>query len=82
MDAPLVLAKGAGQLAAVLRDIAARHGIPVVRSPGVARALYRKVPVDRAVPPELFAQVARIVAWVLAQREARLAGRDRAARPA
>jgi flagellar biosynthetic protein FlhB len=71
MEAPVVVAKGAGQLAAVLRQIAARHQIPVVQNPVVARALYRKVPVDQGVPPELYAQVARIIAWVMAMREAR-----------
>jgi len=69
MASPQLLAKGGGHLAAAMRDIAARHRIPVVRNPALARRLYRELPVDGAVPPELYAQVARIIVWVLAMRE-------------
>lgn len=69
MDAPLVVAKGAGQLAAVMRRMAARHRVPVVRSPALARKLFAQLDVDHAVPPWLFAEVARIMVWILAMRE-------------
>ncbi len=75
MAAPQLLAKGAGPLAALMRKIAARHRIPVVQNPTLARALYHGLPVDGTVPPELYAQVARIIVWVLAMR------RDRSAIP-
>lgn len=68
MDAPQLVAKGAGPHAAVIRKIAARHRIPVVQNPSLARALYRALPVDAHVPPELYAQVARIIVWVFAMR--------------
>jgi len=68
MESPQVVAKGAGALAAAMRRIAARHGVPVVQNPTLARALFRQVPVDGAVPPGLYGQVARIVVWVLAMR--------------
>lgn len=71
MASPQLLAKGAGQLAAAMRDIAARHRIPVVQSAALARRLYRELPVDHPVPPELYAQVARIIVWVFAMREQR-----------
>ena len=73
MAAPQLLAKGAGQLAAAMRDIAARHRIPVVRNPALARRMFRELPVDHPVPPELHAQVARIIVWVFAMREQRQA---------
>jgi flagellar biosynthetic protein FlhB len=69
MVSPQLLAKGAGQLAAAMRDIAARHRISVVQNPSLARRLYRELPVDHPVPPELYAQVARIIVWVFAMRE-------------
>lgn len=69
MDAPLVVAKGAGLVAAVMRRLAARHHVPVVRSPALARKLYAQLEVDHAVPPWLFAEVARIMVWILAMRE-------------
>jgi flagellar biosynthetic protein FlhB len=69
MQSPQLVAKGAGQLAAMMRDIAAKHQIPVVRSPALARRLYREMEVEQHVPPWLFAEVARIVVWVFAMRE-------------
>jgi flagellar biosynthetic protein FlhB len=71
MVSPQLLAKGAGQLAAAMRDIAARHQIPVVHNPPLARRLFRELPVDHSVPPDLYAEVARIIVWVFAMREQR-----------
>ena len=71
MASPQLLAKGAGPLAASMREIAARHSIPVVQNPALARRLYRELSIDHLVPPELYAQVARIIVWVFAMREQR-----------
>lgn len=71
MVSPQLLAKGVGPMAAAMREIAARHRIPVVQNPVLARRLYRELPVDHAVPPELYAQVARIIVWVFAMRDQR-----------
>ncbi|MDA8456947.1 EscU/YscU/HrcU family type III secretion system export apparatus switch protein [Acidovorax sp. GBBC 3334] len=71
MDSPQVVAKGAGHLAAAMRQIAARHGIPVVRSPALARRLFKELDVEHHVPPQMFADVARIIVWVFAMRERR-----------
>lgn len=69
MDSPQVVAKGAGHMAAAMRQIAARHRIPVVRSPALARRLFRELDVEHHVPPPLFADVARIIVWIFAMRE-------------
>ncbi|MGE4240207.1 EscU/YscU/HrcU family type III secretion system export apparatus switch protein [Ramlibacter sp.] len=74
MAAPEVVAKGAGLLAAAMRHIAARHGIPVVQNPPLARRLYRELRIEQALPPQYFAEVARIVVWLLAMKRAREAG--------
>ena len=71
MVSPQLLAKGAGPLAAAMRDIAARHGIPMVQNPSLARRLYKDLAIDHSVPPELYAQVARIIVWVFAMRQQR-----------
>ncbi|HVE55129.1 MAG TPA: EscU/YscU/HrcU family type III secretion system export apparatus switch protein, partial [Ramlibacter sp.] len=71
MPAPQVVAKGRGFLAAAMRVIAARHNIPVVQNPPLARRLYKEVSLQRDVPPALFADVARIIVWVMAMRDAR-----------
>jgi flagellar biosynthesis protein FlhB len=69
----LIVAKGAGVLAAGMRMIAAKHRIPVVQNPPLARQLFREVEVDQHVPPQLYAQVARILVWVFAMRDAQRA---------
>jgi flagellar biosynthetic protein FlhB len=71
MESPQLIAKGSGFMAAAMRKIAARHGIPVVQNPSLARTLFHDLPVDAGVPPSLYAQVARIIVWVFAMRDAR-----------
>jgi len=71
MDSPQLLAKGAGSLAASMRKIAARHQIPVVQNRSLARKLFHDVDFDQFVPPHLYADVARIMIWVMAMRKAR-----------
>jgi flagellar biosynthesis protein FlhB len=69
MAAPRVVAKGAGQLAAAMREIAARHHIVVVPNPPLARRLFREAPLDEYLPASFHAEVARIIVWVLAARQ-------------
>ncbi len=68
MAAPQVLSKGAGGLAQAMRRIAQRRGIPIVRNEPLARALYESTPIDAPVPSAHFAEVARLMVWVLAMR--------------
>jgi flagellar biosynthesis protein FlhB len=77
MESPQLVAKGAGMLAAAMRAVATRHGIPIVQNPTLARALFHDLTVDRAVPPDLYAAVARIIVWVFAMRDARNGGARR-----
>jgi flagellar biosynthetic protein FlhB len=65
MSAPRVVAKGRDRLAQRIRLEAIRHGVPTVENPPLARELYRKVEVDRDVPPELYLAVAEVIAFVL-----------------
>ena len=73
MEAPRVVAKGAGQLAAAMREIAARHAIVVVQNPPLARRLFREAPLEAYLPAAFHAEVARIMVWVLAMRQQRRA---------
>jgi flagellar biosynthesis protein FlhB len=63
-QAPRVTAKGKGQLAEIMRDLAHEHGIPIVEDIPLARLLYRRVKVGRCVPMETFKAVAAILAYV------------------
>ena len=66
-----LVAKGAGVVAKAMRAIAARHGIPVVASPTLARALHAEMRPDQAVPTAHYAAVAKIMIWVINARRAR-----------
>ncbi|MGQ5524434.1 EscU/YscU/HrcU family type III secretion system export apparatus switch protein [Chitinimonas sp. PSY-7] len=74
MDAPLVVAKGAGQLAARLREAAYRHEVTIVQNPPLARALFKQVDSDEYVPESLYPDVAKILVWIYAMRAARTQG--------
>ena len=63
MASPEVVAKGADEVAAAIRERAVQHAVLRVESPPLARALFRSTEVGRAVPPELFTAVAQILAW-------------------
>jgi len=64
MDAPVVVAKGADLLAKRIRDIAREHGIPIMENAPLARTLYDRVDLDRPIPPNLYAAVAQVIAFV------------------
>lgn len=73
MAAPRVVAKGADFLALRIRQIATRHGIPIVERKPLARALYRDVEVGQEVPPDFYAAVAEVLAYVY-RLDGRMAG--------
>lgn len=64
MDAPVVRAKGADLVAKRIRDVAIAHGVPIMENPPLARTLYAKVELDQAIPPNLYAAVAQVIAFV------------------
>jgi flagellar biosynthesis protein FlhB len=81
MEAPRVLAKGRNLLAEEIKAEARWAGVPILENPSLARSLYRSVEVGQAIPVELYAAVAAILAWLYRQRvEAEL--RARRAAPA
>jgi flagellar biosynthetic protein FlhB len=56
--------------------------VPIVENPPLARSLYRTVEVGQAIPVELYAAVAAILAYLYRQRvEAELRDRHRSAVP-
>lgn len=78
MDAPIVVAKGAGVLAQRIRRLALENGIPIVEKKPLAQALYREVDVGKPVPHERYAAVAEVLAYVY-QLQGRKAPTPRAA---
>lgn len=65
MRAPVVLSKGTGTAAAHMRRLAARHGVPCLRSPELARALFRECRIDQAVPDHLYSRLAPVYRWLM-----------------
>jgi flagellar biosynthesis protein FlhB len=68
MEAPKVLAKGRNLLAEEIKAEARWAGVPIVENPPLARSLYRSVEVGTAIPAELYAAVAAILAYLYRQR--------------
>jgi len=68
MEAPRVLAKGRNLLAEEIKAEARWAGVPIVENPPLARSLYRSVEVGTAIPAELYAAVAAILAYLYRQR--------------
>ncbi len=68
LGAPTVLAKGAGAVAARIREVADEEGIAIVRDVPLARTVYRLVDVGGQIPVELYEAVARVLAFVYALR--------------
>lgn len=63
-SAPVVVAKGAGLIAAQIRQIAEEHHVASLEAPPLARALYRHVGLEQEIPAALYAAVAEVLAWV------------------
>jgi flagellar biosynthetic protein FlhB len=66
--APIVVAKGADEMAKRIREIAKAHDVMIVENPPLARTLYRTVETGRVIPPDLFRAVAELLAYVYRQR--------------
>ncbi|GBR09900.1 MULTISPECIES: EscU/YscU/HrcU family type III secretion system export apparatus switch protein [Asaia] len=62
--APKIVAKGADELAARIREAAQDARVPIVNSPPLARGLYA-LPLDTEIPPEFFKPVAAVIAYVI-----------------
>ncbi len=69
--APEVVAKGKDLIAAQIRRIAEENDVPVITDPPLARALHSSTEIGQVVPEELYAAVARVLAFVY-----RMAGRS------
>jgi len=78
MDPPKVMAKGRDLVAAQIREEAQWAGVPIVENPPLARSLYRQVDQGQAIPYELYAAVAAILAWLYRREVEERVRRERA----
>jgi flagellar biosynthetic protein FlhB len=64
MEAPLVVAKGADHLAERIREIARAYGVPIIRRPELARAIYSTVEPGNPIPEALYVAVAEVLGMI------------------
>lgn len=65
MTLPVVVAKGKNKIAEKIIEEAKKARVPLVENPPLARELYKQVEVGDAIPEQLFAAVAEILAMVM-----------------
>lgn len=65
MAAPVVLAKGADNLALKIREKARQHGIPIVENKPLAQGLFATADIGEAIPAPLFTAVAEVLAQLI-----------------
>ncbi|MGC4061415.1 MAG: EscU/YscU/HrcU family type III secretion system export apparatus switch protein [Aquabacterium sp.] len=71
MSAPKIVAKGSGDMAARMRELARQHHVPIVENPPLARSLYRLAQPDDYLPEQHYSEVAKILVWVFAAKAGR-----------
>jgi flagellar biosynthetic protein FlhB len=75
MSAPVVVAKGRNLLAERIKQLARWHEIPIIENRVLAQTLYKTTDVGQSIPPQLYAAVAEILAF-LYRTQARLLGQQ------
>jgi flagellar biosynthetic protein FlhB len=63
MSAPIVVAKGADQIALRIQEVAKDFEVPIARIPPLARYLYSQLEIGDSIPLPLFEAIAQILAW-------------------
>jgi len=66
--APLVLAKGRGDKAAAMKELARELGVPLLEYPQLARSVYYTTRENQTVREELYAALAAVLAYVFSLR--------------
>jgi flagellar biosynthetic protein FlhB len=64
MNAPKVVAKGAGEVAERIKSVARKYGIPILRNPPLARELFKSVEIGEEIPSRLYRLVAELLVTV------------------
>jgi flagellar biosynthetic protein FlhB len=64
MEAPQVVAKGAGYMAARIKEIAQASGVPVLEQKPLAQTLFKSVEIGETIPATLYKAVAEVLAYV------------------
>ncbi|MFZ6693539.1 flagellar biosynthesis protein FlhB [Undibacterium sp. SXout20W] len=79
--APKVVAKGADEVAAKIRELAKENNVPLLEAPPLARALYKHTDLGDEIPEALYGAVAEVLAYVYQLRTYRRDGGNRPEEP-
>lgn len=66
--APIVVAKGADEVAARIREIAKENNVPIFEAPPLARVLFRSVDLNKEIPASLYTAVAQVLTYIFQLR--------------
>lgn len=77
--APVVVARGRGDVALAIRELARGAGVPMLEYPQLTRAIYFTARAGRTIPEELFVAVATVLAFVFQLERAVAEGRPQPA---
>jgi len=64
MIAPKTIAKGSGEMAQKMKQVARKHGVVIVENKPLARSMFNKVKVDGSITEEMYPAVAKVYAWL------------------
>ncbi|BBJ27271.1 flagellar biosynthesis protein FlhB [Athalassotoga saccharophila] len=70
MNAPKVIAKGAGEVAERIKEIGSKYGIPIIENPPLARELFKSVEIGDEIPSRLYKAVAELLVTVYKMKNA------------
>ncbi|EMP55863.1 flagellar biosynthesis protein FlhB [Marinobacter santoriniensis NKSG1] len=71
MAAPVVVAKGADQIAFKIMEIARENKVEVLRTPPLTRAVYHNTEIGEEIPDGLYMAIAQVLAYVFQLRQFR-----------
>ncbi len=66
-DVPRLVAKGRGEVARKIIELAKDHGVPIQEDPALVELLLR-LDLSEEIPPELYEVVAKVLAFVYSLR--------------
>lgn len=71
MEAPILVARGADEVAEKIREIARAYGVPIIRRPELARSIFSTVKLNASIPDTLYVAVAEVLAMLHRLRQKR-----------
>lgn len=81
MGAPVVVAKGADEIALKIAAIAREHKVEVMQSPPLTRAIYHSTEIGGEIPGGLYVAVAQVLAYLYQLRQFRRGQGERPGKP-